>query len=445
MTSAAGTEIAQLAVAWQRFKSLCVTGTNGKTTTTSMLAAIVAAAGEPAARFTTLGAWVDATAIEAPPTERLAPFLAAAAAAGARSIAVEVVSLALATGFAGRFPPDIAVFTNLMDDHRKTHGSPDAYREAKAKLFARLRPGGAAVLNAADPASAELARAVPAGVTRLGFAAGPADPAWADASVTLQTRSIKASQVGLQLALQPGALADALGGSLTLAITGAHNAGNALAAAVAAHAAGYAPAAIRKGLSDFTGVPGRFQTVAHKPWVIVDFAHTPDALRSVLQTARAIGLSDGSAGTLTCIFGCGGQRNRERRAPLARVAGALADRVVITTDNPRGEDPAAIATDIERGFGDPPAKASWHRELDRRSAIETAILAAGPDDVVIIAGKGHESKQEVRGRELPWSDVEVARAATARRPHEPAARQPKVAPRGARAPARPRRRRDAGR
>ncbi|RYZ03489.1 MAG: UDP-N-acetylmuramyl-tripeptide synthetase [Myxococcales bacterium] len=389
--------------AW-RFRALCVTGTNGKTTTTAMIAAIIAAAGEPAAFSSTVGAWVGGRAIDLPRRERLLPFLAAAAEAGARSIAVEVVSLALATGFARTCPPDVAVFTNLMEDHYKLHGSREGYLAAKAKLFTNLRPHGAAVLNAVDPESRAMANAAPAGTALLAYATGEVATANAALPLALQARKVSAAVDGMHVSLAPSALGEALGGALALKVTGAHNASNALAAAVAAHAAGFPAAAIERGLASFAGVPGRFQIVATQPLVIVDFAHTPDALRTVLVAARELG----ARGQLTCVFGCGGDRNRERRTPLGRVAGALADRVIITTDNPRSEDPLEIAADVERGLREA-SSGSFVRELDRRTAIEAAIRAARPEDVVLIAGKGHETTQEVRGRELPWSDVEVAR------------------------------------
>lgn len=416
MTSDPESNLAQLAAAWQRFKAICVTGTRGKTTTTSMIAAIVAAGGEPSARFTTLGAWVNDAAVGGPPELRLRAFLAAASAAGVRSIAVEVVSLALATGFASTFPADVAVFTNLLDDHAPLHGTRDAYLRAKAELFVQLRPPGTAVLNASDAASAEIARLAPAAARRLAYAAGPVAPACASLPLVLQAKAVRSTRDSTQIELEPGALANALGGALTLRLPGAPNAAAALAAAVAAHAAGFAAEAIKRGLTGFEGLPGRFQVVSQRPWVIVDFAHTPDALRAVLESVRSVLAAEKSTGSVSCVFGCGGERNHERRAPLARVAGSLADRVIVTSDNPRSEDPAAIARDIERGFAEARPQLVRLRELDRRLAIEGAIRDARPDDAIVIAGKGHETVQELRGRRIPWSDADVARAALARRP-----------------------------
>lgn len=415
MSANAGSSVEPLAAAWQRFKTVCVTGTQGKTTTTSMLAAILAAGGEPGARMTTLGAWVGDTAIGGPSSRRLAAFLDAATAAGARTIAVEVVSLALATGFARGFPADIAVFTNLLDEHRQTHATREAYVRAKAELFMHLRRPGIVVLNAADPVSAELASVAPEGAACMAYAARAVAAPCASLPLALQAKTVRPARDGTQIALEPSKLADALGGSLSLRVVGAHNADNALAAAVAAATAGFGAEAIKRGLAEFEGLPGRFQIVSQKPWVIVELAHTPGALKSVLESVRGVMKSEKSSGTVTCIFGCGGERNRERRPLLAKVAASLADRVVVTTDNPRNEDPAAIARDIEAGFADTRAKVKRVRELDRRRAIEGAVLDADPHDVVVIAGKGHESVQEVRGRALPWSDVKVARVALARR------------------------------
>jgi UDP-N-acetylmuramoyl-L-alanyl-D-glutamate--2,6-diaminopimelate ligase len=419
MSADAGSNLAQLAAAWLRFKTLCVTGTKGKTTTTSMLAAIVAASGEPEARYTTLGAWVNGAAVGGPPDRRLEGFLEAARDAEARAIAVEVVSLALATGFARTFPADVAVFTNLLKDHDAVHGGRDGYLQAKAELFVHLRPEGAAVLNAADAASAEIDRLTPAAARRAAYAVGDPAPEWTSLPLTLQARTVKTTRDGTEIVLAPGDLAGALGGSLSLRVVGAPNAHNALAAAVAAHAAGYPADAIQRGLAGFEGLPGRFQVVSQRPWVIVDFAHTPDALRRVLEAVRAVLKAEKSTGSVTCVFGCGGERSHERRAPLGHVAASRADHVIVTADNPRSEDPAAIARDIERGFADARAEVTRVRELDRRRAIEGAVHAARPEDVIVIAGKGHETVQELRGRVVPWSDVEVARAAVAARPRPP--------------------------
>jgi UDP-N-acetylmuramoyl-L-alanyl-D-glutamate--2,6-diaminopimelate ligase len=209
--------------------------------------------------------------------------------------------------------------------------------------------------------------------------------------------------------LAPSPLARELGGALELAVTGGVHAQNALGAALAARAAGYPAAAIRAGLLAFRGVRGRFEVVGERPLVVVDYAHTPDGLVGTLATARELC----RGGRVICVFGCGGDRDRGKRPQMGAVVDERADIAVLTTDNPRREAPAAIAADVRAGA--PAPRARWIEELDRARAIELAIDLAGPDDLVVIAGKGHEEVQEVSGEELPFSDAAVACAAIARR------------------------------
>jgi len=379
-----------------------VTGTNGKTTTTSMIAAIVAAAGEVDARLTTVGAWVGGDRIvAADPTDEFLATVEACVARHVRTLALEVTSKALLGGLARRWPPHVALFTNLTRDHLDLHGTPEAYLAAKAQLFLALPPGGVAVLNADDPSSSLIQDVMPRHAAVRTFSVR--DPA-----ANLAASAVVPSAGGTRVALAPSPLADALGGALTLGVVGAVHAQNALAAALAADALGYPADAIARGLSGYRTVPGRFQIVAWRPLVVVDYAHTPDGLRGTLRTARAI-----ATGRVICVFGCGGGRDRGKRPEMGAIAGELADVVVLTTDNPRFEEPAAIAADVRAGV--PAPRAAWTVELDRRAAIERAIRDAAPDDVVVIAGKGHETVQEVRGDALPFSDAEVATAAAAAR------------------------------
>jgi UDP-N-acetylmuramoyl-L-alanyl-D-glutamate--2,6-diaminopimelate ligase len=380
-----------------------VTGTNGKTTTTSMVAAIVAAAGQPSARVTTVGSWVDKELIPAPnPVDEFVATVECAVARGVETIAVEFTSKALAGGAARRWRPDVGVFTNLTRDHLDMHGSPEAYLAAKAQLVIGLAPGGTAVLNGDDPASALLAELVPPDVAVRWFSRrGP------DRGCGLAAEHVAISPAGTRISLARGELADQLGGTITLAIVGGVHAENALAAALAAHALGYSADAIGRGLATFAGVPGRFEVVARAPLVVVDYAHTPDGLNGTLVTARQLCRD----GRVICVFGCGGNRDRGKRPEMGAIADANADVVVVTTDNPRHEDPRAIAVEILAGFAAP--RARWIVELDRARAIETAIALARPADVVVIAGKGHERVQEIAGTAIPFSDAEVAREACA--------------------------------
>ena len=394
----------RFAAAHGRLRTVATTGTNGKTTTTSMVAAIVAAAGEPSARVTTVGAWVGDELIPAPTP--MAEFLAAverAVEAGVRTLALEVTSKALASGIARQWPPHVAVFTNLTRDHLDVHGSPEAYLAAKAQLFMALPPGGVAVLNGDDPSSALLAEVIPPGVRVERFSVR-------GMACELAASAIEVRPGATRVVLAPSALARELGGELVLAVTGGVHAQNALGAALAARAAGYKAPAIRAGLAGFRGVPGRFEAVGERPLVVVDYAHTPDGLIGTLTTARELCRA---GGLVICVFGCGGDRDRGKRPQMAAVVDRRADVAVLTTDNPRREAPAAIAAEVRTGA--PAPRARWIEELDRARAIELAIELAGPEDLVVIAGKGHEQVQEVGGEELPFSDVEIARAAIAKR------------------------------
>jgi len=391
---------ARFAAAHPRLLTAAVTGTNGKSTTTTMIAAVVAAAGEPAARLTTLGAWVGDRRIRgANPTEEFLFTVEAAVAAGARTLALEMTSKALLGGLARRWRPRVAVFTNLTRDHLDLHRTPESYLAAKAQLFMALPAGGVAVLNHDDPASALIGEVLRPDAVRRGYSTR--DPA-ADLAAT----AVAVTAAGTRVTLAPSPLAERLGGELRLAVVGAVHAENAMAAALACDALGYPAGAITAGLAGFDGVPGRFQIVAREPLVVVDYAHTPDGLERTLGSARGL---VGGDGRLICVFGCGGNRDRGKRPQMGAIAHRLADRVLLTNDNPRREPPAAIAAEIRAGATGPGA--TWDQELDRAAAIARAIDEAGAGDVVVIAGKGHEDTQEIAGEILPFSDVEVARAA----------------------------------
>jgi UDP-N-acetylmuramoyl-L-alanyl-D-glutamate--2,6-diaminopimelate ligase len=382
--------------------TLAVTGTNGKTSTTSMIASIVRAAGEPPVRITTLGMWVGAEQIAA--DSSMTSFVRAVRRArevGARTLALEVTSRALEAGFAARWPAQIAVFTNLTHDHLDRHGTPERYLAAKAQLFVRLRAGGVAVLNAADPASALLAGVLPPTARCLGFRAEPGSADTAGIPVALSVARASCDRHGVQIALADSPLASQLGGALQLRVLGAFQVDNALAAAVAAAAAGYDANAIQRGLAEFEGVPGRCEVCSREPLVLVDFAHTPDALGRVLQSARGL---VGPGGRLACVFGCGGERDSAKRPRMGELADRLADQVWLTTDNPRGEQPEPIAAMVRAGASE---RATWHELPERRAAIAAALDWAGPHDVVIIAGRGPETHQQLAGGPVPFLDSAV--------------------------------------
>lgn len=397
------------------FATAAVTGTNGKTTTTSMIEAIVAAAGEATARVTTLGAWVNGTAVaEGPTLEAFANAVELGAKAGIRTLALETTSRALAEGFAQRWPAKVAVFTNLSRDHLDYHGDPEHYLAAKAQLFMLLPADGCAVLNACDPASALLDEVTPQSVSRLAYAGSRRRvvPECAQMPRALSAARVEVDRAGTRAWLEPGVLAEALGGELVLSVVGEHNVDNALAAALAAHALGYPASSIRRGLEAFTGVRGRFERIFGDPLVVVDYAHTPDAMARTLELARTLA----GGGNVVCVFGCGGGSDPGKRAEMGKVAAEWCDHVVVTTDNPREEDPAEIAQAVLRG-AEEEARGQDRKvllaELDRRLAIARGIGIAqkGRGDIVVIAGKGHETTQWVGDKSFPFDDAEVARAA----------------------------------
>jgi UDP-N-acetylmuramoyl-L-alanyl-D-glutamate--2,6-diaminopimelate ligase len=353
-----------------------VTGTAGKTTTTHLIGAICEAAGWPAVVLGTLTG--QHTTPEAPEFQAR---LAAARDAGKAAVATEVSSHALdlhrvdGTRFA------VSVFTNLGRDHLDFHGSTERYFAAKARLFT---PGlsDRAVVNLDDVHGQLLADA--AAIPTIGFS----QAALTDVTITPTSHTYNWQGVRVHVGL---------GGSF--------NVSNSLAAATAALALDIDPATIAAGLDAARPVPGRFEPVdAGQPFsVLVDYAHTPESLAEVLGAARRA-----SSGKLIVVFGAGGDRDREKRPQMGEVAARLADAIVLTSDNPRSEDPAAIIDDIAGGI---PDRARTSIEPDRAAAIARGLAAASPGDVVVIAGKGHETTQTIGDLVTPFDDRAVARAA----------------------------------
>ncbi len=338
-----------------------VTGTNGKTTTAFLLRSILDAAGRRPALLTNIRRVVGGedrpTGLNTPEAIDLQRLLREMLAAGDRSCAMEATSIAAAKGRLSGTRFAVLVFTNLTQDHLDFHGTMENYFEAKRSLFAQA---DRAVVNAADPWGKVLLDELPDAI--------PFDP---DADLDLD-----------------------------LKLRGRFNRANAAGAVAAARALGIDEAAIRAGVESVAGVPGRFESIeAGQPFsVIVDYAHTPDSLENVLRTARELG-----TGRLIVVFGAGGDRDRDKRPLMGRVAARLADRAIVTTDNPRGEDPQSIADQVAEG--------GLEIVLDRRDAIELALAEASTGDVVVIAGKGADTEMEVDGRFVPFDDREVAREA----------------------------------
>jgi UDP-N-acetylmuramoyl-L-alanyl-D-glutamate--2,6-diaminopimelate ligase len=354
-----------------------VTGTNGKTTTTHLLRSVLEHAGRRCGLIGTLSG-----ARTTPEATELQARLAGYVEAGMDAVAMEVSSHALdlhrvdATWFS------VAVFTNLGRDHLDFHGTEEAYFRAKARLFEPALTG-LAVVNADDPHGRLLldAARVP---TRPYSLADAADLVVGATASTFRWRG------------QP----------VRLPLGGAFNVSNAVAAATVAAELGVDDAAIAAGLSGAEPPPGRFEPVdAGQPFaVVVDYAHTPDGLHQVLDAARSVA----GGARVTVVFGCGGDRDRGKRPVMGEVASRLADRVVVTSDNPRHEDPGAIIDEVVAGVPDA-RRAAVVVEPDRRAAIALALAGAGPGDVVVIAGKGHEQTQEVGDRSVPFDDRLVAR------------------------------------
>ncbi len=409
-----------------------VTGTNGKTTTTTLLAAALAAGGSPVARVTTLGSFLGDVALEV--SRGHAGFLATMERlrdAGGHLAALELTSEALALGFARAWPCRVGVFTNLTRDHLDAHRSAEHYLASKAQLFVGLPPGGAAVLNARDPACALLAEVIPASVRILHYGIASRGEAWVQPELALEDVETDWSGTRASLRWSANDIAGgaALPATLQVRAIGEPFAEDAAAALLGAIAMGIDPSVAATAIASCDVPAGRFEVVARRPSVVVDYAHTPDALARTVRTARALvgaaAAAGEAAGRVLVVFGAGGGRDRDKRPGMGEAA-ADADQVWLTSDNPRDEDPLAIADMVRTGLRDHPAVVT---EPDRARAIEAAVAAAGELDVVVIAGKGHEAEQiGPGGARRPFSDRDVAREAHRRRTVHGAAVSPARSP-----------------
>ena len=390
-----------------------VTGTNGKTTTAHLLAGIFAAAGRPAALLGTVvnriggrDNAVQLTTAEALDLQRMFRDMVAA---GDRACALEISSHALVQDRAAGIDFDAVVFNNLTRDHLDFHKDLDDYYAAKRRLFLpeEARNGTArAIVNAGDEYGRKLARECrPAYGDDLwtyavadGAPAADADEPLADA--VAGDLELNADSSAFVLAVPRLGIEE----PVTLRLVARFNVENAVAAATAALALGLPIEAVLRGLAVAEGVPGRFQAVrAGQPFsVLVDYSHTPDALENALRAARSV-----TRGRVLVVFGCGGDRDRGKRPLMGEIGARLADRVVVTSDNPRSEAPLAIIDEIVAGV--PAARAGVVSVAsDRRTAIRLALVEARAGDAVVIAGKGHEQGQIVGDRRLPFDDATVA-------------------------------------
>lgn len=366
-----------------------VTGTNGKTTTTYLLESIFRADGIAPAVVGTTGVRLDGRAIPFDRTTPEAPdlqgLLAQMLREGVGAAALEVSSHGLHQHRVDGTRHRCAVFTNLSQDHLDYHGSIQEYFQAKARLFSP-ELADRAVVNGDSPEGRILASRPRIPTVTFGLRPGS----------NLVAEDVRVSTRGLSFTVEGIAVRSHLRGTFNLY--------NCLGALAAARQVGIDDSAIAEGIQGLRGVPGRLEPVqAGQPFqVFVDYAHTPDSLENVLHAAR-----DLSGGRVIAVFGCGGDRDRGKRPLMGQVATGLADLTVLTSDNPRSEEPEAIIAEIvagaRRGGG------TFLVETDRRAAIRAAIEEAGPRDVVVIAGKGHETGQEFRDRTIPFDDRDVAR------------------------------------
>jgi UDP-N-acetylmuramoyl-L-alanyl-D-glutamate--2,6-diaminopimelate ligase len=401
---------ARLALAWlsaeffghpsREMKVVGITGTNGKTTTAFLTSAMLDAAGIRCGLMGTVTYRIGDRAFDATRTTPEAPdlqsFMHDMVDEGCGACVMEVSSHALALKRVDGIQFAAAVFTNLTRDHLDFHTDMEDYFAAKRRLFEMLPDDAPAVINADDPRSASLAevvtRPVTYGINR------PADVSPGPLSYTL-------SGLDFDIRTPRGVV------RVRSTLVGRPNVYNILAATGTALEIGVPREAIEDGLRRLPGVPGRFEVVssdADDVTVVVDYAHTDDALRNLLETARPM-----ATRRLITVFGAGGDRDRTKRPLMGMVAARLSDVVVITSDNPRSEDPARIIEEVKRGADAETRQshASVVTEVDRREAILQAVRSAASQDVVLIAGKGHEKYQEIGGRRFPFDDIEVAREA----------------------------------
>ena len=380
-----------------------LTGTKGKTTTAYLLESVLARAGAVPGVVGTIdyrvgGRVLAAAANTTPFAHTLQELLRRMADAGAKAAVMEVSSHALAGGRVEDVAFDVAAFTNLQSDHLDFHGTRENYFEAKARLFELLgrspKPRKAAVINADDPAAGELQRRLAGRVKTFTFGLeSPADLRAEDLQFTADRASFLLSAAGRRLPVR-------------LSLLGRHNVYNALAAISCAFAAGIPLETAAEGAAALKNVPGRLERVdAGQDFTLfVDYAHTAAAIESVLANLRPL-----ARGRLITVFGCGGDRDRTKRAPMGRAACSLSDLAIVTTDNPRTEDPARIFADIEAGLRG--AFSNYEVVPDRGEAIARAVGAARKGDIVLIAGKGHETYQIFKDRTVHFSDAEAAAAA----------------------------------
>ncbi|MBW3607005.1 MAG: UDP-N-acetylmuramoyl-L-alanyl-D-glutamate--2,6-diaminopimelate ligase [Actinobacteria bacterium] len=387
-------------------RTIGITGTNGKTTSAYLVRALLEAAGEPTGLLGTvtsvIGGIEHAVARTTPEAIDLQATFAAMHAAGDTHCVMEVSSHALALGRADAIHWAAAIFTNLTQDHLDFHPTMDEYFAAKRTLFFDGRPQ-VAVVNVDDPYGARLAADLRTEWTQRTQATADEPPRLVTVAIDSPDADLRATDIQSSFAGSTFSVGDL---TLRSPLPGRFNVMNSLCAIAAVSALGVDDATIVAALPQAGRVPGRFEPVEEGQdfAVLVDYAHTPDSLENVLTAARPL-----AAGRLLCVFGCGGDRDRGKRPQMGAICSRLADHTIVTSDNPRSEEPAAIIEEILAGIED---RSATETIVDRHAAIERAIALAEAGDVVVIAGKGHEQGQEFAdGRKLPFDDVRVAREA----------------------------------
>jgi UDP-N-acetylmuramoyl-L-alanyl-D-glutamate--2,6-diaminopimelate ligase len=386
-----------------------VTGTNGKTTTAFLLREILEAAGIQSGLMGTVKQVVGGAEEEVvrttPEAIELQPTFRRMLDAGDRACAIEVSSHALTLHRADAIHFELALFTNLTQDHLDFHADMEDYFQAKRRLFTEFGPQFA-VVNVDDPYGARLAGEIDC--VTFSAEGGDADYSARDVSFDASGASFNVelpdpTSMGRKYAdVEENRPIDI---ALRTGLPGHFNVANALGAFAAAIALGVEPTTAAEGLARAARVPGRFEPIDEGQGfsVLVDYAHTPDSIENVLRAARRL-----TEGRLISVFGAGGDRDRDKRPKMGRAGGELSDLAVVTSDNPRSEEPARIVAEVAAGAEGQAAEVAI--EIDRRTAIALALAEAGPGDSVVIAGKGHEQGQEFEnGRKVPFDDREVAR------------------------------------
>ncbi|MDI6751338.1 MAG: UDP-N-acetylmuramoyl-L-alanyl-D-glutamate--2,6-diaminopimelate ligase [bacterium] len=364
-------------------KIIGITGTDGKTTTAFLIEKIFERAGIPISRLSTIGHRIGdretpATQTTPSPIE-LQSLLKEAKDSGSEACVMEVSSHSLSQDRVYGMKFWGGIFTNLSSDHLDYHKTKEAYLEAKRELFLSLCPDSYAFVNADDPSSTKIIEGTKAKVIKFGIKQGE-----------LRPETVEETETGIAFLIY--------GERIKSRLFGIHNLYNMLGSIAASHYYGIPIKAIKEALKDFSPPKGRFEIISHSPKVIIDYAHTPQGLSVTLKACWQI-----KPKRVILLFGCGGDRDRQKRPQMGRIAEELADVVILTSDNPRYEDPEKILDEIEKGM-----KKKHLRISDRSEAIEKAISLAGPDDLVLIAGKGHEGYQIIGDKHIEFSDKEEA-------------------------------------